>query len=473
MSHFWNDCLVRLKGELPPQKFNLWIAPLELEGEDAPGGGLSLFAPSALVRDRVRKEYLAAIERQAAQFFGAAVTVQLFVREGAKADKAPKPAAVSAAARETGEPPAPKPRKAAGKAGENKDSGKAWEGSASYEHTRLNGAMRFESLVVGQANNLAYAAAQNVAEKPGGSYNPLFIYGGPGLGKTHLAHAIGNSVVEARPGARVRYVHAEDFCNDVMRAYRQGAFVDLKNYYRGLDILLLDDVQFLGMGDKSRTKDEFFFVFNALVDAGKQIVVTCDTYPKNVNGLGERLVSRFDSGLTVQIEPPETEMRVAILQKKAASERVSLPNEVAFFIAKSLRSNVRELEGALNRIMAYAAFRSAAITLELTREALKDLLHASRNISLEDIQKTIAEYYKVRLSDLLSKKRTRIVSRPRQVAMWLAKEVTAFSYPMIGESFGGRDHSTVIHAVRSIDELRKTDATLNGDLHVLTQMFRG
>ena len=464
MSGFWDACLDKFKEEMPPARFARWISPLFMEGEETPEEGLCLVAPSNFICNWVRQHYLDFIHEHATDFYGKSVDVRLEVRkpqaEAEPAEPAENPGKQSKAA------PSPARQK-------SRESEEA-EQKLLQERTRINQNQFFENLVIGKANNLAYAAAENVAEKPGSSlYNPLFIYGGPGLGKTHLIHAIGNRIIQQFPGKIVRYVHAEDYCNDVMRAYRQGAFVDMKNYYRSLDVLLLDDVQFFGVGDKSRTKEEFFFVFNALVEAGKQIVITCDTYPKDINGLDGRLVSRFDWGLTVQIEPPETEMRVAILQKKAEAENFSLSNEVAFFIAKSLRANVRELEGALKKVIAYANFRNSPITLELTREALKELISSTRNISIEEIQKTVAGYFKIKLADILSKKRSRSIARPRQVAMWLCKEVTSFSYPMIGEAFGGRDHTTVIHAFKTIEELKTQDNTLNHDLHVLTQCFKG
>jgi len=467
MSGFWDACLDKLRGELPPKRFSVWISPLCMEGEGMPDEGLCLVAPSNFIRNWVRQHYLDFIQNYATDFYGRPVNVRLETRErptdaepagngleNGKSDKLNGTNGTASGAKE--KPAAP-------------DAQKMF-----YERTRLNPNQFFENLVIGKANKFACAAAENVAEKPGGSlYNPLFIYGGPGLGKTHLLHAIGNQILQLYPSKVVRYVHAEEFGNDVVRAYRQGAFPDTQNYYRSLDVLLLDDVQFFGIGDKSRTKEEFLHVFNALVDAGKQIVLTCDTYPKNINGLEERLVSRFDCGLAAEVEPPETEMRVAILQKKAEAERFELSSEVAFFIAKSLRANVRELEGALKKVIAYASFRNLPITLDLAREALKELISSTRNISIEEIQKTVVGYYKIKLSDLLSKKRSRSIARPRQVAMWLCKEVTSFSYPMIGEAFGGRDHTTVMHAFKTIEAMRKQDNELNHDLHVLTQCFKG
>jgi chromosomal replication initiator protein len=345
--------------------------------------------------------------------------------------------------------------------------------ASAYEKSRLIPSFTFSNLIVGKANDLARAAATRVASEPGGAqYNPLFIYGGAGLGKTHLIHAIGNQILVHDPSKVVRYVHAEDYYSDVVRAYQQKSFDVFKRYYRSLDVLLLDDVQFFN--NKNRTQEEFFYVFNALIEARKQIVISCDTYPKDISGLEDRLITRFDWGLTVQIEPPETEMRVAILKKKAESEGVALDDEVAFFIAKHLRSNVRELEGALKKVLAYASFHCRKIELELAKEALKDMIGAfNRQITVENIQKTVADYYKIKVADLFSKKRTRVIARPRQVAMWLAKDLTSQSYPSIGDAFGGRDHTTVLHAVRTIEALRAKDNELNHDLHVLQQVLKG
>jgi len=340
------------------------------------------------------------------------------------------------------------------------------------KNSSLNDYYKFENFVVGPSNQLAYATAEAVAKKPGKVYNPLFIYGCAGLGKTHLIHAIGNQILEEAPEKVVRYVHAEDYYSDVVRAYQTKSFDSFKRYYRSLDVLLLDDVQFFN--GKNRTQEEFFFVFNALIEVKKQIVISCDTYPKDISGLEDRLITRFDWGLTVQIEPPEIEMRVAILKKKAEVESVELDDEVAFYIAKHLRTNVRELEGALKKVLAYASFHRRKIDLDLAKESLKDLIGAvNRQITVENIQKTVSDYFKIKVSDLFSRKRTRQIARPRQVAMWLAKNLTSQSYPSIGEAFGGRDHTTVLHAVRTIEILRSRDNELNHDVHVLLQVLKG
>jgi len=346
------------------------------------------------------------------------------------------------------------------------------EAPAVAERGRLNRGFTFESFVTGKANQLARAAAIQVAENPGISYNPLFIYGGVGLGKTHLLQAIGNHLADVRPQARIRYSHAEQYVTDVVRAYQQKSFDEFKRYYHSLDLLLIDDIQFFS--NKGRTQEEFFYAFNALVEAHKQIVITCDTYPKEIAGMEERLISRFGWGLTVAIEPPELEMRVAIVLKKAEADSIELSEDIAFFIAKHIRSNVRELEGALKKVLAFARFNARELSLDLAKEALRDILNvASRQVSVEGIQKTVAEYFKIKISDMHSKKRSRNLARPRQVAMALAKDLTQMSLPEIGEAFGNRDHTTVLHACRTIASLRKQDTGLNRDYLILEQVLKG
>ncbi|MDR3353107.1 MAG: chromosomal replication initiator protein DnaA [Zoogloeaceae bacterium] len=485
---FWASCTSSLQQELPPQQFSTWIRPLHLEVESE--ADLRLLAPNAFILKWVRERYLRRIEALAEDFFGAPARISLgqMVAEIAGEALARPPAArppetAAAPMRRAAEKPGAaaardvppqvvspaQGRKAAEKPAIAADV--KLPDSKTYDKTHLRADLTFENLVVGKANDLARAAAQQVAQNPGASYNPLFIYGGTGLGKTHMIHAMGNFITREFPGKIVRYVHAEDYYTAVVAAYRNKSFDTFKRYYRSLDVLLLDDVQFFN--GKDRSQEEFFFAFNALLEAKKQIVITSDTYPKNINGLDDRLVTRFDWGLTVQIEPPETEMRVAILKKKAESERLNLDDEVAFFIAKHLRSNVRELEGALKKVLAYSTFRQAPVTLEITKEALRDIIGSVRNITIEGIQKTVADYYKIKVADLFSRKRTRVIARPRQIAMWLCKEVTQFSYPMIGEAFGGRDHTTVIHAVRTIEALKSKETSLAHDLHVLTQVVKG
>jgi chromosomal replication initiator protein len=341
-----------------------------------------------------------------------------------------------------------------------------------HERSRLNPILTFDNFVTGKANQLARAAAIQVANNPGKSYNPLYLYGGVGLGKTHLIHAIGNFMLLENPRARIRYIHAEQYVSDVVKAYQRKAFDEFKRYYHSLDLLLIDDIQFFS--GKNRTQEEFFYAFEALIANRAQVIITSDTYPKEISGIDDRLISRFDSGLTVAIEPPELEMRVAILMKKAAAESVSVPEEVAFFVAKHLRSNVRELEGALRKILAFSNFHGRDITIEVTREALKDLLTVqNRQISVENIQKTCADFYNIKVADMYSKKRPANIARPRQIAMYLAKELTQKSLPEIGELFGGRDHTTVLHAVRKIADERSKDAQLNHELHVLEQTLKG
>lgn len=444
MQAVWEACLRRLEQELPAQQFNTWIRPLAADGDGGDGATLSLAAPNRFVLDLVRERYATRIEKLAAETSGRTLALRLTV------------------SRASAEPPARTVEPAS----------KPGLPAPVQERTRLNRNFTFESLVTGKANQLGRAAAVQVSENPGVSYNPLFVYGGVGLGKTHLLQAIGNRVAEQRPQARIRYIHAEQYVTDVVRAYQQKSFDEFKRYYHSLDLLLIDDIQFFS--NKGRTQEEFFYAFNALVEAHKQIVISCDTYPKEISGMEERLISRFGWGLTVAIEPPELEMRVAIVLKKAEVESVALSEEIAFFIAKHIRSNVRELEGALKKVLAYARFNGRELSLDLAKDALRDILNvANRQVSVEGIQKTVAEYYKIKVSDMHSKKRTRMVARPRQVAMALAKELTPMSLPEIGEAFGNRDHTTVLHACRTIADLRKRDSAMNRDYLVLEQVLKG
>ncbi|HCO77296.1 MAG: chromosomal replication initiator protein DnaA [Hydrogenophilus thermoluteolus] len=528
----WHTCCARLQSKIPVQQYKTWIRPLAGVAVDGAGAELRVFAPNRFILQWVRERYwgiitdeLAALGIERAELTlgepprrdNAAAASQTGATEPQTAPtahavassrphaepEAPsvEPAPVSAGEDSAGEeekttsPAAPAAVPSADTAVANTaavsppptarlrarrkppavndaDPTHAPTLEALYERTRLNPNATFETLVTGRANDLARAAAMQVAHHPGNSYNPLFIYGGVGLGKTHLIHAIGNAIFQNNPRAVIRYVHAEDYYADVVRAYQQKSFDAFKRFYRSLDVLLIDDIQFFQ--NKTRTQEEFFHAFNALTEARKQIVITCDTYPKDIQGLEDRLISRFDWGLTVQIEPPELEMRVAILKKKAELMAIDLADDVAFLIAKHLKSNVRELEGALNKVVAYANFLARPITLELAKEALKDLLNAfNRQLTVEQIQKTVADYYKIKVAEMHSKKRTRAVARPRQVAMYLAKELTPLSLPAIGEAFGGRDHTTVIHACRTITELRNQDPQLNHDVHVLLQVLRG
>src|SRR5688572_13248738 len=444
MQNLWDACLRRLEQEIPAQQFNTWIRPLAPEAGDA-SDTLVLTAPNRFILELVRERFAARIERLAAETSGRPLGLRLVLAR--VAEVAPVRAQ------------APTPLRGV-------------EAPTVQERARLNPAFTFDSFVTGKANQLARAAALQVAENPGVSYNPLFVYGGVGLGKTHLVQAIGNQLADHKPQARIRYTHAEQYVTDVVRAYQQKSFDEFKRYYHSLDLLLIDDIQFFS--NKGRTQEEFFYAFNALVEAHKQIVITCDTYPKEIAGMEERLISRFGWGLTVAIEPPELEMRVAIVLKKAEADSVELSEDIAFFIAKHLRSNVRELEGALKKVLAFARFSGRELSLELAKEALQDILNvASRQVSVEGIQKTVAEYFKIKISDMHSKKRSRNVARPRQVAMALAKDLTQMSLPEIGEAFGNRDHTTVLHACRTIASLRKHDTALNRDYVVLQQVLKG
>jgi chromosomal replication initiator protein len=442
MQILWDACLRRLEQELPAQQFNTWIRPLAADAGTTEPDMLVLAAPNRFVLELVRERFAARIERLVAEASGRELGLRLVLARTEPVPARPAPVRANGST-----PPA-------------------------LERARLNRLFTFDSFVTGKANQLARAAAIQVAENPGISYNPLFIYGGVGLGKTHLLQAIGNHLAEQRPQARLRYSHAEQYVTDVVRAYQQKSFDEFKRYYHSLDLLLIDDIQFFS--NKGRTQEEFFYAFNALVEAHKQIVISCDTYPKEIAGMEERLISRFGWGLTVAIEPPELEMRVAIVLKKAEAEAAEISEEIAFFIAKNIRSNVRELEGALKKVLAFARFTGREISLEMAKEALRDILNvASRQISVDGIQKTVAEYFKIKMSDMHSKKRSRNVARPRQVAMSLAKDLTPMSLPEIGEAFGNRDHTTVLHACRTISTLRKKDTVLNRDYLVLEQVLKG
>lgn len=444
MKEFWLSCLKQFENELTPQQFNTWIKPLTLEkGED----GIRLIAPNRFVMLWIKEKFLTKLDGMATAYFAKPTQLVLVLADSS----ADHPSTAKS-------PIGVKPAKTNVKA-------------VSNEHTRLNPSFTFNSFVTGKANQLARAAAIQVAENPGVAYNPLFIYGGVGLGKTHMIQAIGNLIHEQNDKTRVRYIHAEQYVSDVVRAYQHKAFDDFKRYYHSLDLLLIDDIQFFN--GKSRTQEEFFYAFNALIEGHKQVIITCDTYPKEISGIEDRLISRFGWGLTVAIEPPELEMRVAILIKKASADNIVLDENVAFFIAKHIRSNVRELEGALKRVVAYSRFSGHPISLDLAKESLRDLLAVqNRQISVENIQKTVADYYKIKVSEMYSKKRNRTVARPRQIAMALAKDLTQLSLPDIGDAFGGRDHTTVLHACRKISELKETFPEINRDLSVLLQVLR-
>ena len=439
MNSFWRSCLGHFEQQLPPQQFKTWIKPLKFQAAD---NAVTLTAPNRFVLQWIRDRFLAEIQRLAVERLGAHVTVNLVLAEKE----------LSAASKAlTLEVPGSKP--------------------STRDISRLNPEFSFATFVTGKANELARAAAIQVAERPGEAYNPLFVYGGVGLGKTHLIHAIGNLVHERNPQSRIRYIHAEQYVSDVVRAYQHKAFDDFKRYYHSLDLLLIDDIQFFS--GKSRTQEEFFYAFNALIESRKQLVITCDTYPREISGIENRLISRFGWGLTVAVEPPELEMRVAILIKKAEAENVTLDEAIAFFIASHSQTNVRELEGALKRILAYSRFSGQPLSVELCRDALKDLLALqSRQVSIDNIQKTVADYYKIKVSEMYSKKRSRNVARPRQIAMALAKELTHLSLPDIGEAFGGRDHTTVLHACRKIAALKTTNHDVTRDFESLLKVLR-
>ncbi|MBZ2206469.1 chromosomal replication initiator protein DnaA [Massilia soli] len=467
MDNFWQTCSAQLELELTPQQYSAWIKPLApLDYED---GKLRIAAPNRFKLDWVKTQFATRITALACQYFEAPTEVQ-FVLDPRNA--LPKKATVHT--------PVPDgPANGLGISQDHRNDGHI-DGAPAFnvgkqpmrEQSRVNTELTFDSFVTGKANQLARAAAIQVANNPGVSYNPLFFYGGVGLGKTHLIHAIGNQVMADQPGARIRYIHAEQYVRDVVTAYQRKGFDDFKHYYHSLDMLLIDDIQFFG--GKSRTQEEFFYAFEALIAAKKQIIITSDTYPKEITGMDDRLISRFDSGLTVAIEPPELEMRVAILLKKAQSEGVSFSDDVAFFVAKHLRSNVRELEGALRKILAYSRFHGKDITIDIVKEALKDLLSVqNRQISVENIQKTVADFFNIKVADMYSKRRPANIARPRQIAMYLAKELTQKSLPEIGELFGGRDHTTVLHAVRKIAQDRTKNPECNHELHVLEQTLKG
>ena len=454
---FWQHCSGLFAKELSRQQFDTWIKPLALQEGATEPPVIVLLAPNRFAQQWVKDRFLTRLEALATEYWSTPVSVTISYT--APARKPP--------GRLNGESASATQH---AKVAAQLES--AAESASVFERTRLNRDHTFESFVTGKANQLARAAAIQVAENPGTSYNPLFLYGGVGLGKTHLVQAIGNKLFKQRPTARIRYIHAEQYVTDVVRAYQKKAFDEFKRYYHSLDLLIIDDIQFFN--GKNRTQEEFFYAFNALIEAHKQVIITCDTYPREIPGIEDRLISRFGWGLTVAIEPPELEMRVAILLKKAESQGIDLDETVAFFIAKHLRSNVRELEGALRKLIAFSQFHAREITLEVARDALRDLLRIqTRAISLENIQKTVADFYRVKVPELFSKKRTADLVKPRQIAMYFAKELTSLSLPEIGESFGGRDHTTVLHAVRKIAENRKTDTQLNHELHVLDQIIKG
>ncbi|WP_409277769.1 chromosomal replication initiator protein DnaA [Pseudomonas defluvii] len=486
----WQQCVELLRDELPAQQFNTWIRPLQVEAE---GDELRVYAPNRFVLDWVNEKYLGRLlELLGEQGNGIAPALSLLIgsrRSSAPraAPNAPLAAAVAASQAQAAQvaPPIVEPiaapvvaqiedapsRDSFDAMGENNappaSGGRAEQRTVQVEgalkHTSyLNRTFTFENFVEGKSNQLARAAAWQVADNPKHGYNPLFLYGGVGLGKTHLMHAVGNHLLKKNPNAKVVYLHSERFVADMVKALQLNAINEFKRFYRSVDALLIDDIQFFAR--KERSQEEFFHTFNALLEGGQQVILTSDRYPKEIEGLEERLKSRFGWGLTVAVEPPELETRVAILMKKADQAKVDLPHDAAFFIAQRIRSNVRELEGALKRVIAHSHFMGRDITIELIRESLKDLLALQdKLVSVDNIQRTVAEYYKIKISDLLSKRRSRSVARPRQVAMALSKELTNHSLPEIGDVFGGRDHTTVLHACRKINELKESDADIRED----------
>ncbi len=448
----WRACVDQLALDLPEQQFNTWIRPLSAQVADDMSK-VVLFVANRFKLDWIRAQYSLPIAALLEKLCGQPVQLELAI--------APREATVRTTLQPT-----------ADRVVEPRAESPAAESRPEAPKNRLNNLLTFDTLVEGTANRMARAAAMHVATAPGHMYNPLFIYGGVGLGKTHLMHAVGNRLLQDRPNAKVLYIHAEQFVSDVVKAYQRKTFDEFKDKYHSLDLLLIDDVQFFS--NKDRTQEEFFNAFEALLAKKSHIVMTSDTYPKGLTDIHERLVSRFDSGLTVAIEPPELEMRVAILINKARAEGTEMPEEVAFFVAKNVRSNVRELEGALRKCLAYSRFNQKEISIALAREALRDLLSIqNRQISVENIQKTVADYYKIKVADMYSKKRPASIARPRQIAMYLAKELTKKSLPEIGELFGGRDHTTVLHAVRKIGGERLQVIELNQQLHVLEQTLKG
>ena len=443
----WDSCLRFFESSLPPQQFNSWIKPLIFEIK---GNQITLTAPNSFTLKLVQERFLPEISRHAMTFLSDSPHFELRIGKKSSELSAPKSRTTTAGVAPQEPKPQPKTHK---------------------NQNKLNPLLSFDTFVIGKANQLAHSAAIQVAESPGTIYNPLFIYGGVGLGKTHLIQAIGNHIKHENPQAKIYYVHATNYISDVVRAFQTKKFDEFKQFYNSLDLLLIDDIQFIA--DKPGTQQEFFYTLNSLIDTHKQVVITCDTFPKEISGMTPRLTSRFSWGLTVAIEPPGLEMRVAILLQKALLSNNPINEDVAFFIAKHVRSNIRELEGALKRIDAYSRFHKRTISIELAKEALKDLL-ASQNkqVSIENIQKTVADFYRIKISDLLSKKRTRVVARPRQLAMSLARELTQLSLPEIGAAFGDRDHTTVLYACKTIENLRNIDSIINADFSLLHQTLR-
>jgi chromosomal replication initiator protein len=481
MNNFWPTCLSRFEKELSTQQFNTWIKPLQTEMVQTEQGknAIRLIAPNKFVQQWVKDRFLNKIEIIAAELLPENTVIELCISQSNPVSqernnniKKRLPTQLSDIVHSATSANSSNPVNASN-INLNKDSAtKSISNRRNSERvTGLNPSFNFNNYVTGRANQLARAAAIQVASNPGESYNPLFIYGGVGLGKTHLLQAIGNQLKLQKPEANIRYLHAERYVSDVVKAYENKAFDDFKRQYHSLDLLLIDDIQFFAK--KNRTQEEFFYAFNTLIEEKKQIVITCDTYPKEIVDVDERLRTRFSWGLTVAVEPPELEMRVAILLKKAEECKINLTEDVAFFVAKQIRSSVRELEGALNRIIAMSKFTGHEIDVHLAKDALRDLIAVrGRQITIENIQKTVADYYKIKIGEMYSKKRSRNFARPRQVAMSLARELTNHSFPEIGEAFGSRHHTTVMHACDEIEQLRLNDQSLARDIGFLTQVIR-
>lgn len=477
MENFWPACLSRFENELSAQQFNTWIKPLQAEID---GEAVRISAPNRFVMQWVKDRFLKKIESFAEEFNLTGMRIE-FVLSEASTKTNDKKININNGYIDANHNKSSlintevnlKINSVNIASATDKSIGRSKiQQHKKVEDSGLNPSFNFSNYVTGRANQLARAAAIQVAENPGSAYNPLFIYGGVGLGKTHLLQAIGNELKLHNPNARIRYLHAERYVSDVVKAYEHKAFDEFKRQYHSLDLLLIDDIQFFAK--KTRTQEEFFYAFNSLIEAKKQIVITCDTYPKEIADVDERLRTRFSWGLTVAVEPPELEMRVAILLKKAEAVNLNLPEDVAFFIAKQIRSSVRELEGALNRIIAMAKFTGHGIDVHLAKDALRDLIAVrGRQVTMENIQKTVADYYKIKVAEMYSKKRTRNFARPRQIAMALSRELTNHSFPEIGEAFGGRHHTTVMHACDEIDQLRQNDPTIARDIGFLVQVIRG
>ena len=461
----WSQCQRQLRSELPEQQYNTWIRPLVVRADSVLGGAVELLAPNRFIEEWVKSKFLSRIEELFGEQGWPGVSLMISAgqtRQAPFSAGAVKPALQIQNPQRS--PEAFQQRPIVGFSGEAPAALTSLKSAAeSSLKTNLNKNFTFESFVEGKSNQLAFAASQQVAENPGGSYNPLFIYGGVGLGKTHLMHAVGNAMRAKKPDAKIVYLHSERFVADMVKALQLKAIDEFKSFYRSVDALLIDDIQFFA--GKERSQEEFFHTYNALLEGGQQMILTCDRYPKEIDGVEERLKSRFGWGLTVAVEPPELETRAAILINKAEQAGMALSKDAAFFIAQRVRSNVRELEGALKRVLAHAQFTGRIIDIDLIRESLKDLLALQdKLVTIDNIQRVVADYYKLKMSDMLSKRRSRSIARPRQVAMSIAKELTNHSLPEIGESFGGRDHTTVLHACRKVKELESIDREVQRDL---------